>query len=145
MVNFENGKSPYLSKENLMKMQNDANEYADKDHKINDKTMLFDESNVIAITPLVGVNQESFGNSYYYKVGNKVHVHLGINIKTDARSEVFDMPIGFRPKSLVCMLGGGASGEIPDVSCAEVYANGKVYVKSTSRYACIDIEYEAFN
>lgn len=145
MVNFENGKAPYLSKQNLMKMQQDANSYADKDHKLNDSTKLFNENNIVAITLLVGTNQESFGGSYYYKQNTKVHLHLGINLNTDVRSKVFNMPTGFRPRKIICALGGGANGEIPDVSYAEVKDNGEVWVKSTSKYACIDIEYDAFN
>lgn len=145
MVNFENGKSPYLSKQNLMKMQQDANDYADEKHKINESTMLFDEGNIIKVTPTTGQNVTNWGGSYYYKVGTKVHVHLGINLNTNVRSEIFNLPEGFRPKGTICTFGGGADGNVPDTSLIEVIETGKIYAKSNTKFVCADIEYDAFN
>lgn len=146
-----NGETP-LSAENLNKMQSDLKadaestiqEEIDKKHKMNDNSLLFKESDIITITPLVGTNHENFGGSYYYKIGTKVHVHLGINLNTDVRSVVFNMPAGYRPQKNVCALGGGADGHVPDMSLTEITESGQVWAKSATKFICVDIEYDAF-
>lgn len=99
------GNTP-VSAENLNKIQSDLKsdaeskiaEEIDKKHKMNDNGLLFKGSDIIAITPSLGTNHSSWGGSYYYKIGTKVHIHLGINLNTNVRSEIFNMPRGYRPK-----------------------------------------------
>lgn len=114
-------------------------------NKINDATMLLLSSNVISITPSGATNHTGFGGSYYYKIGARVHVHLGIKMNTTTRSEIFNMPAGFRPKGTICVLGGGADGNVPDISSVEILEDGRIFAKSSTQFVCINTEYDAFN
>ena len=40
------------------------------------------------VTPTVGSNYEHYGNTYYYKVGSRVHVHVGISINEQSRKVI---------------------------------------------------------
>ena len=114
-------------------------------NKINEATMLLSSSNVISITPSGATNHTGFGGSYYYKTGTRVHVHLGIKMNTTTRSEIFNMPAGFRPKGTICVLGGGADGNVPDISSVEILEDGRIFAKSNTHFVCINTEYDAFN
>ncbi len=111
----------------------------------NNATLKLEDKDIIAIEPLVGQNHPNLGNSYYYKIGTRVHIHLGINLKTATRSKVYNIPEGFRPKGAVSAWGGGADGMVPDKSFAELYDSGDIWVKSDTKFTILDMEYDAFN
>lgn len=110
----------------------------------NNATLKLTEEDIIEFTPLIGENHPNLGKSYYYKIGTRVHLHLGINLKTATRSKVYTMPVGFRPKGAVSAWGGGADGVVPDESFAELYQSGEIWVKSATKFTILDIEYDAF-
>lgn len=109
----------------------------------NDQNLKLTQSNIISITPLVGSNYEAYGNCYYYKVGTRVHVHLGLSDLTpNDANVVFKLPEGFRPLTLVTAVGVG-QGLDENVSIQlSLYGDITVYTKSI--YALFDFEFDAF-
>ena len=117
------------------------------DLAINDPTVL------CGITPIyptldVGNNSSALGSTYYYKIGHRVHVHLGATGLTQSSTQVmFTLPAGYRPLTTVgvCCLGssfttysrirvGGASTSSP----------GAVSVNPTTGGVLADFDFDAF-
>jgi hypothetical protein len=53
-----------------------------------------DTNIIIPITPnTVGIsNHEGYGNSYYYKIGTRVHVHLGLKVEPKNLVDIIILP-----------------------------------------------------
>ena len=107
----------------------------------NDTSVLVNPTK-IPITPLVGSNYSGFGNSFYYKIGSRVHIHLGLQGLTPNTSQtVFAPPAGYRPTTNVA--GAGVGGSMSEVVPYQL--GNSVSLRSPSQYALIDIEYDAFS
>lgn len=91
--------------------------------------------NIISVTPTNSkiTNYAGFGNTYYYKIGSKVHVHVGVKVDNGGSStweSVFTLPSGYRPIGLVYTLGTGSTFQIP--AGMIVNPSGIVNVSTTS-------------
>ena len=120
------------------------NENLDKAIDINNANLKIDSNLAIPITPINGSSWDGYGNCFYYKVGTRVHIHLGLRgLTANTNVDVFVLPEGYRPKGTTSFTGIG-SGYGQFISGA-VWNNGGVVVNSGSEFATADIEYDAFN
>lgn len=103
------------------------------------------KENLIEIFPIIGKNNANMGNSYYYKVGTRVHIHLGINTAVTTRNHIYTLPEGFRPRNNMCVCGGGSDGVKLEESYIKFYNDGKIYANTPSKFILADIEYDVFN
>lgn len=93
------------------------------------------------ITPSVGSNYSGMGNSYYEVSNNLVHIHLGLQgLTANSVQQVFQMPSGYRPTSVVYVLGQGGSS-YTSVVYAKIEADGKISVRPYDQYANADFWY----
>lgn len=107
----------------------------------NDTSVLVNPTK-IPITPLVGSNYSGFGNSFYYKIGSRVHIHLGLeNLTPNTNQTVFAPPAGYKPVTSVA--GAGVGGSMSEVVPYQL--GNSVALRSPSQYALVDIEYDAFS
>lgn len=116
----------------------------DKVLEMNNPDILLDKKEVINITPLVGSNYEIYGNSYYYKKGSKVYLHMGLSgLTANTSKTVFVMPVGYRPYSRISISGQGSGY---NTTCGgELKTDGTLILTSTSTYAVFSVEYDSFN
>ena len=100
--------------------------------------------NDVTITPQVGANYSNYGNSYYYKCGTKVHVHLGLSgLATGDKNTIFTLPATYRPRGQVSFMGKGTSTTM--LANASISSAGVIDVWTTGTHACIDCEFDAYN
>ena len=111
---------------------------------INDPTKLVDEEAIKNITPTNGVNYENYGNSYYYKVGTRVHVHFGVSgLTANQYVKLFTLPDGYRPyQAVTCVGTGEGATKIIPMTINNV---GECVVYTDDQYCQIDCEFDAFN
>lgn len=108
-----------------------------------------DASVLCSVTPIsptlsAGSHYATFGNCWYYKIGHKVTVHIGINgLTSNSNTTLWRLPAGYRPKSMVSFAGTGSS--ISNTSRYRIEENGDVKVRSEAAYAVGQIEFDAFN
>lgn len=113
-----------------------------KNYKINDNTLFFDTTIKNTITPTTGSNYSAYGDCYYYKIGTKVHVHIGIEgITANSNIQITTLPAGYRPDSFVGGLGVG--GNMAQTSTILINTDGSLSIRSTGTYALIDFEFDA--
>lgn len=112
--------------------------------KINNADLQMREETKIYFNPEVGKSHMNWGGCYYYKIGTTVFLHIGVNLGTNIRSKIITMPEGFKPKSTIPGWGGGADGRVPDESFVEVFDTGEVWVKSSTKFALILVQYDIF-
>ena len=109
---------------------------------VNDSALLFDKSKRIEPTLSVGGHQASYGGCYYYKIGTKVHLHVGLNgLTANTLHTAFTLPVGYRPDSYITNRGSG--GTATTESFCQVSSAGAVMVRSADTYALVDLEYDA--
>ena len=94
------------------------------------------------VTPTVGSNYEPYGNTYYYKVGSRVHVHVGISINTQTYTEIFTLPVGFRPKTLLGFVGNGST--LDNFAGLQINPSGPITVIAKNGYVLADMEFDTF-
>lgn len=90
------------------------------------------------IKPNTGSNYTAYGNSYYFKIGSRDHIHIGINgLKANQNNTITTLPENYRPNSPV------ASADISDKiymhAGITILPTGTVIVASASPAAQIDI------
>lgn len=127
----------------ICKMKNEIDEL-NSNFKINNPNLLFDTSNIIYFTPTEGESYDFYGGCYYYKVGTKVYIHIGMKIDVDNVTLIYTLPEGYRPNHLVGFIGFG-SNALEGVSKVQIEDNGKIKVYDGGGFVLIDIEYEAVN
>lgn len=88
-------------------------------------------------------NYVGFGGSFYYKVGTRVHIHLGIKVESDAWESLFQLPAGYRPYSVVQQSLCGSS--LVMNTGVNVGSDGNVSVQTNSNYIGGDFEFDAFS
>lgn len=105
---------------------------------------LINQNSVISITPTTGSNYSAYGNSWYYKKGTKVHVHIGVQgLTANSYVTLFTLPAGYRPRSIIPIVGFGSSFSV--IVAGQIYTNGEITIYSTSSYCAFETEFEAFN
>lgn len=100
-------------------------------------------SDITYFEPQNASNYEGYGNSFYYKVGSRVHLHIGIKIENTANTQIYTLPEKYRPFAIAVAIGTGSS--FSNFASIQVDNQGKVYVNSQHGYANIDIEYDTLN
>lgn len=100
-------------------------------------------SDITYFEPQNASNYEGYGNSFYYKVGSRVHLHIGIKIENTANTQIYTLPEQYRPFVIAVAIGTGSS--FTNLSTGQVDNQGRVYVNSQYGYANIDIEYDTLN
>ena len=135
--NYPSTETP-LNAENLNNNFNEVNKVNVK----NDASLLMSSSDIIPITPKAGSNYSTYGNSYYYKKGTRVHVHLGLQgLTPNASNVVFEFPEGYRPKNVMSII--GLSQGVNDIIGGQ--AHGYIQIYPTHEYALFDFEFDVFN
>lgn len=85
----------------------------------------------------------TYGRCWYYKIGHRVHLHVGISgLTSGTTADVFYLPEGYRPYSMVSNVGTGTS--MTNYSRLRVATDGRVFVNANAASACVDIEFDAF-
>lgn len=97
---------------------------------------------LIPTNPLV-TNYAGYNNSYCYKVGHKVVVHIGIKIDTEDAVNAFILPERYRPHFTLAAVGIGSS--VSNISALQVYSSGVIYIQSNYTYSNIDFEFDLFD
>lgn len=113
-----------------------------KNFEINNPNLLFNISNRIYFTPTTGELYNGYGNCYYYKIGTKVHVHIGMKIDANDITLIYRLPEGYRPNSTIAIIGFGYTS-IGDVSKIQINSQGDISVYDGGGYVLADIEYDA--
>lgn len=88
-------------------------------------------------------NYEGFGSSFYYKVGTRVHIHLGIKVESNVWELLFQLPVGYRPYSVIQQSLCGSS--LLMNTGVNVGSDGNVSVQTNSNYIGGDFEFDAFS
>ena len=132
--------------EPTISIMNSNNEWGEDieivNHIINDKLLVFDTSKRIAITPQNGTNHANYGGSYYYKVGTKVHLHLGVGgLTANTNVDIVTLPAGYRPNHILGAY--GLSNNLNSTCSMQISAGGIVSVRPSSTYALVDFEFDA--
>lgn len=94
------------------------------------------------VTPTVGSNYELYGNTYYYKVGSRVHVHVGISINTQSYTAIFTLPVGFRPKTMLGFVAVGSG--LDNFAGLQIDPSGPVTTIAKNGYVLADMEFDTF-
>ena len=99
---------------------------------------------IIEITPLVGQNYSNYGNTYYYKVGSIVYLHIGLKgLTANAENLIFTLPAGYRPRGYTC--GIGVSDNLSSTAVTQISNDGNINIRPSSTYALIDMSFVAMN
>ena len=94
------------------------------------------------VTPTAGSNYELYGNTYYYKVGSRVHVHVGISINVQTYTVIFTLPVGFRPKTMLGFVGVGSG--LDNFAGLQIDPSGPVTTIAKNGYVLADMEFDTF-
>lgn len=96
--------------------------------------------------PNAGSSYSAYGGCYYYKVGHRVHIHLGISGLT-ANTYYSGIAVlgtaGYKPTDEMSFTGSG--GNITTRCYVTINAQGTINAYSTGTYIQCDLEYDAFN
>ena len=87
-------------------------------------------------------SSSGYGGCFYEVSNNLLHLHLGVSgLTANTLKQIYTMPSGYRPATLVNGMGYGSSFAI-DHSCkVRVNTAGVVEIVSTDAYACADVWY----
>lgn len=100
--------------------------------------------NKINIDLTTGSAYSTFGGCYYYKIGNRVHIHIGISgLTANTQATIFTMPTGYRPSTYSVATGIGST--LSNTSSMYVQSSGLITILSSTQYALIDMDYEVDN
>jgi len=109
----------------------------------NESVKIFKTQDRIVFRPSAGSSQDSFGGCYYYKIGTKVHLHVGCNsLTSNTLNSIFTLPEGYRPDSFLVAVGAVAG--LNNICFLQVSSSGDVSIKPTNgAVALADIEFDA--
>lgn len=101
--------------------------------------------NIVYFTPTNAnvSNYEGYGNCYYYRVGSRVHLHIGVKIDTTKTELIYILPTGYKPITALGYVGIGAS--MSSYATIQITTDGGLNIYSSSGYALIDCEYDTLN
>lgn len=94
------------------------------------------------VTPTVGSNYELYGNTYYYKVGSRVHVHVGISINVQSYTTIFTLPVGFRPQTMLGFVAVGSG--LDNFAGLQIGTDGTIATIAKNGYVLADMEFDTF-
>lgn len=122
-----------VTKQNLLKEVNSSITSLN-----NSLTNSLPTSAIVAITPTGCSNYSNYGNSYYYKRGNQVFVHIGVQgLTANSPTDIFTLPSGYRPRTNFCAVGQGGESFL-STSFMSIFSDGTIRITSSDRYAVID-------
>lgn len=101
------------------------------------------QTDIKYFTPNNASNYEGYGNCYYYKIGSRVHLHVGVTISSTSNITIGILPEQYRPITVVGTVGLGS--DMSTFSTMQVSQNGGINISSSSGYALIDVEYDTLN
>lgn len=101
------------------------------------------QTDIKYFTPNNASNYEGYGNCYYYKIGSRVHLHVGVSISSTSDITIGNLPEQYRPITPVCAVGLGS--DMSTFSKMQVSEYGRMNINSSSGYALIDVEYDTLN
>lgn len=101
------------------------------------------QTDIKYFTPNNASNYEVYGNCYYYKIGSRVHLHVGVSISNTSNITIGILPEQYRPITAVCAVGVGST--MSTFSTMHVTEDGGININSSSGYALIDVEYDTLN
>ena len=91
-------------------------------------------------TPTSGSSYSSYGGCYYEKYGRVVHVHVGMSgLTAGTATVIYTLPSGYRPSTTVFAHGTG--GAWNNIGYVEIYADGRISVRSQGAYCGADITF----
>lgn len=91
-----------------------------------------------------GAHYDTFGRCWYYKIGHRVRVHIGVSgLTANTTTTLWTVPAGYRPYSSVSFT--GQSSSYSNIARCRVLENGEVRVNAASTYATAYCEYDAFS
>lgn len=110
--------------------------------EINETAANLKTSIIHYVTPTVGSNYELYGNTYYYKVGSRVHVHVGISINAQTYTTIFTLPVGFRPKTMLGFVAPGSG--LDNFAGLQINPDGTITTIAKNGYVLADMEFDTF-
>lgn len=101
--------------------------------------------NIVYFTPTDAnvSNYEGYGNCYYYRVGSRVHIHIGVKVDIKTNVLIYTLPSNYLPITALGFVGLGTS--LNTFSAVQINTNGLIYINSQSGYALIDFEYDTLS
>ena len=136
-----NGDSDARSNALTVSWKGDVNIASGAVYKVNN-TVVASTRVKTTITPTAsGVsNYSNYGNSYYEKAGNVVHVHIGVKgVTANTVVAIATLPSGYRPTSQV--FGHGTGGTSDNIGYMDISTAGVIQVRSATGYISADITY----
>lgn len=129
-----------ITTSNVMTVHNESDENTYSCNYINSHNL---KSSIIhQVTPNGATNHAFYGGTFYYKIGSRVHVHIGIKLTSTADTNIFTLPVGFRPYTII---GANGLGNITNsTSGVQITSDGSVTVNTQNSYALIDVEFDTF-
>lgn len=116
------------------------------ENAVNDASRLAPSGIAIHFTPTKGSAYSNYDGCFYYKIGTRVTLHIGIQgLTSNSNNTVFTMPQGYRPGGMVCVAGTGGASFTAHAHCTVAAYSGSVVVASSDQYANITLEYDAFS
>ena len=110
--------------------------------EVDETTVNLKTSIIHQVTPNGATNYAFYGGTFYYKNGSRVHVHIGIKLTSNTTTNIFTLPVGYRPYTIIGAVGLGE--DINSTSGVQVTLDGSVKVNTQDFYALIDIEFDTF-
>lgn len=113
------------------------------DLAVNDASVLCTATLIVPTLSSPYTQSITFGGCFYYKIGHRVHIHIGVNgLTSGSQADLWYMPVGYRPHTYVGQCGTASAFT---AECrVRVAPDGKVYVNANATGACVDLEYDAF-
>ena len=108
-----------------------------------------DASVLCTVTPIVptldaGSHYATYGGCWYYKIGSRVHVHIGVTgLTANTSTTLWQMPAGYIPYSGIAF--DGQATTYNNVARFRVTGTGAVIVSSAAGNATGYCEYDAFS
>lgn len=104
---------------------------------------VLNSGDIIYFVPTNVENYLGYGNCYYYKIGSKIHLHVGVKITATTNVPIYTLPEKYRPITTIGVVGLGDS--LSSYSTMQINEQGLVSINSQSGYALIDTEYDTLN
>ena len=91
-----------------------------------------------------GNSRAAYGGVYYYKIGSRVVVHIGVDgLTANTDTELFFLPTGFyNTDGTYGFVGNGSS--MSNYARLRIENTGRVHVSSAGTYANITVEFDVF-